>query len=66
MDELGSISPAAIAALAGRLASEKVSSEVAISAVKRANEAQQLALEVLLAALSPSPPGVGGHVDLLA
>lgn len=66
MDGLGSISLSALAALAGRLASERFASEAAVSAVKRANETQELALEILLATLSPSPPGAGGHVDVLA
>ena len=66
MDGLGSISPTAIAALSTRLSNEKVATQMAISAVKRANEVQELALDVLLSALSPSAPGVGGHVDVLA
>jgi len=66
MDGLGSISPTAIAALSTRLSNEKVATQMVISAVKRANEVQELALDVLLSTLSPSPPGVGGHVDVLA
>lgn len=66
MDGLGSISPTAIAALATHLSDEKIASAMAISAVKKANEMQELALDVLLAALSPSPPGVGGRVDVVA
>ena len=66
MDGLGSISPTAIAALSTRLSNEKVATQMAISAVKRANEVQELALDVLLSVLSPSAPGVGEHVDVLA